>query len=101
MSIAKATYTKIGREVTLYMNVTFDGTSDGSAASITGVPFNIADSINSGSGGYATWSEGGVVSSGVAISSSAFRLKNKDGSNVSYTTLGTSVLSMVFKYYTS
>lgn len=101
-TVNAATYVKIGELVTAFFMVTFDGTADGSQVSIfTGsLPFAIA-SDNSLSSQITFASPSGAGNKPVRAErafSTSILVMNADEGAVTYSTLGTGQLGMVFTY---
>ena len=97
MTVNAATYEKIGRQVTVRANLTFDGTVDSSAFILTSLPFSQpadagAVGIVDGSGNITTFFE---------TASTQIRARKYDGSSVTYTSLGAATIQLTYIYQTT
>jgi hypothetical protein len=97
MTVNSATYEKIGRQVTLRANLTFDGTADGSAFQLVGLPFS--QTVSEGAIGASSGSA--EVTTFYATASTTIRSRKYDGSSVSYTNMGAATIELTYVYSTA
>ena len=77
LTITTATYTRVGRMVTLLFNITYPATASGATASIAGIPFVNGAQYGVGAIGY---SPSGAVTYSVALNPSAYDMFFTKGS---------------------
>jgi hypothetical protein len=99
MTVNSATYERVGRIVTARASVSFDGTVDGSGASISQLPF--AASINNGGGGFVAQGGGGSVQHLNLISSGTVALLDSNYNHLTYTTIGANTITFTLVYTVS
>jgi len=97
MTVNSATYVKIGKLVTVKVNVSFDATADGSGVNLAGMPFTTTGT-GKANGGFVTSS---TVSSAARIQAygvGSLFLMGTDDSNITYTTMASTTLEFIFIY---
>jgi len=97
MTVNSATYEKIGRQVTIRANLTFDGTADGSAFQLVGLPFS--QTVSEGAVGASSGSA--VVTTFYATAATTIRSRKYDGSSVTYTNMGAATIDLTYVYSTA
>jgi hypothetical protein len=91
LTTARGRYTKIGREVTCYIVVTFPSTASGSGVAIGGLPFTSANPYGSGDAGF-----GGSISyTNTSSTFSSFLAQNSTTATF-YTNAGGAVVNSTF-----
>lgn len=91
LTTARGNYTKIGREVTCYIVVTFPSTASGSGVAIGGLPFTSANPYGSGDAGF-----GGSISyTNTSSTFSSFLAQNSTTATF-YTNAGGAVVNSTF-----
>jgi hypothetical protein len=91
LTTARGRYTKIGREVTCYIVVTFPSTASGSGVAIGGLPFTSANPYGSGDAGF-----GGSISyTNTSSTFSSFLAQNSTTATF-YTNAGVAVVNSTF-----
>ena len=87
-TIANAVYTKIGRQVTVAVQITLDGTSDTSNFRILGLPFTSLDTGAGVFGAFLSYSNGTIGFSLIGANQTQINNYNSSGSNQSYNGAG-------------
>jgi len=100
MTINRATYEKIGRQITVRASVSFDGTADGSNAIIAGLPFSIPDSDGGAAGMIGRDTSGNCVLVDHQ-SSTSIQFLNASSVGISYSTIGANTIEFTHIYYGS
>ena len=100
MTINRATYEKIGRQITVRASVSFDGTADGSNAIIAGLPFSIPDSDGGAAGMIGRDTSGNCVLVDHQ-SSASIQFLNASSVGISYSTIGANTIEFTHIYYGS
>ena len=102
-TVQEATYTKIGRLVTVATHISLDGTSDGSQYIISGLPFT-SGTVASYYGGFVTYTSSAVTHNiypFLNTSNTRIYLYKTSGNGMSYNDLGTGAnLRLVATYIT-
>jgi hypothetical protein len=101
MTVANATYIRIGNLVKASASVTYDGTVDASTVNIIGLPFAVtAAGVNGGDGGAITFCTNGTLKYADFSSTTNLRFYDTLGALVTYTTLGAANVQFVLIYST-